>query len=610
MSFSTELIVPAASSVCGVALGFLVARARVRQATSEFVAAAKAVIHGKPPQSTPRISDRQLAHVWQLLRSFAQADESGSEEIPKAVEIGRALAESAGELHKISQTVGRLIVQQTASAVCAVAVVIRADPDAGPKLEFCSGIPARRIESTLLSMFDSLTEGESDIRWGSALCRKGSIYDFSIFGIGAMLTVPISTAQGLKGMVWLGLPARAPALNEEHLSFLQRLCDYCCCAFETAGKIEKELSDREAQRAALVGLSHDLRAPGQSAVYALRDLLEEEAALSSEQRARLRIIEQCIEDQLTMLADVLDYSKNACGLLKASLHPVALAGLVGELLPWLENFAERQHLTIELEILPEHVVFADPVHVKRVLTNLLSNALKYTERGTIRIDSRVEEDDIALRICDTGSGVPQSEEHLLFQEFSRLSTAEGKPGTGLGLVIARRLAELNKGTLEFHRSNDWGSVFELRLPRTASNLLPQSLSSSHGAIQSALVIEDDEAARRMNAKYLRGLACQVRTAASCREAIEILHGFHPDLIVSDYHLADERADTILEFLCSEKRRIPVILLSGSADRSCSSRFESELSVHWLSKPADRHMLRNAVEALIPGTSSVFPVPAS
>ncbi len=553
---------------------------------------------------------RRVSRLHDSRRLLSQAlrragsDDSG---LPRPVEIGTRLTVSADEISKTACTVGDLIRERSLPEATAVAVVVRSNRSAEPRVEYCAGAPLRRIDEPLLSYLEALEDGgASGLQWGAFLPPRGSIHDFSIFGIGSILSVPIASNAGVRGMIWLGFGLHQPTLPKEKLGFLKDVCEYCSAAFDTAEKVAERLADRERQRDILLGMSHDLRAPGNSALYALRDLLSESpGALNPEQRVRLLVVEECLEDQLDTLADIIDYTRHQRGLLEPSREPLPLSEFLPRVLEWYRTQAEHHGLAFDAGEIPAAAVVADARHLRRIVSNILSNAVKYTERGGIRVAFAGEHGRMRISFCDTGSGIPESERCFLFNEFSRLSSAGAKQGSGLGLMIARGLARANGGDLHYRPGINGGSVFELELPLAESPpAVPAAPTESAPRVSRILVVDDDDATCRTHRRFLGELAADIFTATNGADAVRLLSEVKPDVIVSDLHLGDDSAASLLSFLRERGQKIAAVILSGSADRSALHQFESDFPIRWLAKPAGREALQSAVRQVLCAAFSV------
>jgi len=579
-------------------LGWWLSRRRSQSELRRLILATRQALRGEHRENALGFRSPEILKLWQLFATFLQKPQDERQSLPKVIEIGKQLSSAAAESKETAQAVGTLIKEKSTPEALAVAILVRQSQADPVRVEYCDGIPEGRIRECLLGLFDGLQDNSKrEGSWGAFVPSKGSIYDLSLFDIGAMLSVPIMSSAGIRGMIWLGFRLNAPVLPREKLEFLTSICEYCSAAFDTAEKVQDRLVERERQRDLLVGMSHDLRAPGNSALYALRDLISGEAgALNEDQRVRLRIVEECLEDQLDMLADVIDLSRNQRGILNPTKEALALPKVLLRVVDWFRAQATHRGLNFEAPEIPSVSVLANPQHLKRIISNLLSNAIKYTDSGSVGLAFETTKDTVRVVCFDTGPGIPEHEQPLLFQEFTRLSGSTGRPGYGLGLVIAKELAEANGANLRYYPRPGGGSAFELELQRVSAAVLD---SGSHKSlVGQILIIDDDPAICRTNKRYLDGFAHRILTATSTPEALKILEESPPEIIVSDVHIGATKADTILDFLKSKNRRTPTVLLSGSEDRSWLHLSQAELPIRWLTKPAGREELQKAVRELM------------
>ncbi|MER5766163.1 ATP-binding protein [Streptomyces sp. NPDC001985] len=236
-------------------------------------------------------------------------------------------------------------------------------------------------------------------------------------------------------------------------------------------------------------VSHELRTPVNAVVALSRLLLEPESnGLDEEQHRQLSLISSSGQTLLSLVNDLLDVAKAESGQLEVRLEAVDLHTLVGQLGGVLRSMVRTSHVVVklpDLETFPE--VQADEVLLTRILRNLLSNALKFTEEGEVSLTvGTVEEPDgcrLAFTVTDSGIGIPQSEQRRVFEEFYQVPGAHqrGRPGTGLGLPYARRLTELLGGTLDLTSAEGQGTRVEVRLPYLASGTDTGPLDTPPGA---------------------------------------------------------------------------------------------------------------------------------
>jgi CheY-like chemotaxis protein len=247
------------------------------------------------------------------------------------------------------------------------------------------------------------------------------------------------------------------------------------------------------------------------------------------------------------------------------------------------------------------------VLVERILRNLVSNAVRYTERGRILVGCRRREHAIALQVWDTGVGIPTDEQARVFEEYYQVGNPERDQtkGLGLGLAIVRRLAELLGCELELRSEPGRGSCFEFTLPlaKDAPIAAEPSPENRRGALARGLivVVDDEQAIRQATASLLTGWGFHVVAAASGDEAVARLSAASapPDLIICDYRLrGEENGLGAIERLRSEyNESIPAMLITGDTapDRLAEAQASGLLLLH---KPVSNSKLRAAIVNLV------------
>ena len=219
----------------------------------------------------------------------------------------------------------------------------------------------------------------------------------------------------------------------------------------------------------LSSMSHELRTP-LNAILGFAQLLEmdgENDLLNEDQHENVTYIRESGEHLLVLISQVLELSKIEQGKLDVSLENLKVSEVIGECLPLLINQAEKRNIQIEQKNHAEVVVKADHMLLKQVLLNLMSNAIKYNkENGSVTLDCSIKENNtLIISVIDTGTGIPKEQQRLIFTAFSRLGKEVSSiEGTGIGLIITKRLVEAMNGNIGFESTEDVGSTFWIALP--------------------------------------------------------------------------------------------------------------------------------------------------
>lgn len=365
----------------------------------------------------------------------------------------------------------------------------------------------------------------------------------------------------------------------------------------------------------IVEASHDLRQP----VHAMGMMLDrlDPHGPREELGRRLHEIQFCMNTVSDMLIDLLDLSKLETGEYVVDLQAVDIGALLKGLDKTYGPMAQRkglQWVVSECSV----CVLSDPAMLKRILNNLISNAIKYTASGSVGMTCRVSTAGVQLRISDTGSGIPSQQLDLIFQEYVRLDDASQEPGYGIGLSVVRRMVDLLGHTLEVKSRVGHGSQFSVTLPEVEmpdhlvqDKWLKPDLNVHSLTGYLVLFVENDLQLLTSTAEVLSAWGADVRTAASLEEAMaEHESDRIPDLIISDMHLGG-RADGLatIEALREKYGRtpesLPAILLTGDLKPALQAEARS-LEIRIAYKPVRPSRLRELVAGAVSGQRMTEP----
>jgi CheY-like chemotaxis protein/signal transduction histidine kinase len=369
----------------------------------------------------------------------------------------------------------------------------------------------------------------------------------------------------------------------------------------------------------LANMSHELRTPLNSILVLGQQLTDNpDGNLTPKQVEFARTIHGAGTDLLNLITDILDLSKIESGTVSVQAEEVFFASLLDMIARPFRHEAENRRLSFEIEADPRlaRSLVTDSKRLQQVLKNLLSNAFKFTEQGSVRLAVFLAESGwsgghpvldrsasvVAFEVSDTGIGIPPEKQRIIFEAFQQADAGTSRKygGTGLGLAISRELANLLGGEIQLRSTPGKGSTFTLYLPQTyvgpstgvavvdrKAPSAPTPLQISSGAVTERwmekvpddretlqpddavlLIVEDDPHYARVLCDLGRDKGFKILTAARGSEALALAREFHPTAISLDVFLPDMLGWTVLNHLKQDPatRHIPVQMLTQDEER--------------------------------------------
>jgi len=388
-----------------------------------------------------------------------------------------------------------------------------------------------------------------------------------------------------------------------------------------AKKLEEERA-REIEAAArlksefLANFSHEIRTP-LNAITGYCDLLlrDEGSRLTPHGRRDLSVIKSNARTLLALINDILDLSKIEAGRAEVVKETVDLKELAEECLASVKEILKNRDVTLAADIGPPKV-FTDPLKLRQVMLNLLSNAAKFTEAGEIVITAEAQGSTLVLVVEDTGAGIPEEQLAFIFDKFRQVdgSSRRRVGGTGLGLAIVKEVTQILGGTVTVTSTLGRGSRFTVVLPGAIEGMtdtpapvevLPVD-TEGRGPF-TVLIIDDDPMIQHLVRGQLEVEKFRVLSATDGVEGLTLAREMRPAVIILDIHLPRLDGWTVLSELKSDAvlSQIPVVMMSVEEQRARGFSFGA---CEYLVKPVEPDRLINVVRrAILPTGGDVLVV---
>lgn len=360
----------------------------------------------------------------------------------------------------------------------------------------------------------------------------------------------------------------------------------------------------------LANMSHEIRTPMNGILGFAEVLMQQE--LNTKQQESIKIIQQCGEQLMDLINDILDLSKIESGKLTIEERVFSLRKIIHEAVNVIESRLQARNIEIKINIeqnLHDHFK-GDATRIRQVLYNLISNAAKFTHRGYIKIsvgadvlDAFGQQMNLFFSVEDTGIGIPKEKLKLIFEAFTQAdgSTTRKYGGTGLGLTICKSLTRLMGGELSVKSEVNKGSVFSFNIPVDKVEIIEQDKSQEARSVEikngTVLVVEDDCTTRQLIKNYLERAGYAVISTEQGKEAITLAKIYQPNVILLDILLPDLTGWEVLQRIktSEDTREIPIVICSVMPEKE---RAFSLGAVDFIEKPISEGVLIDRLEKVI------------
>ena len=337
-------------------------------------------------------------------------------------------------------------------------------------------------------------------------------------------------------------------------------------------QLEAERAATQAKSLFFSSVSHDIRTP-LNAIIGFSELLEKGVGDEDERSRCISSIRSSGKVLLRLVDDILDLSKLESRKLEIVEEPTDIPTLAREIIAACEVARQRKSLALKTEIGEMPWVSVDPQRIRQILFNLLSNAYKYTDHGTITVRALWQDGTLSLSVADTGKGISEEDIARILQPFVQLADRNHRDGTGLGLPICQRLAALMGGKLEIASKVGEGSTFTVTIPNVKTVAPPAKHleDCAHlGHTPSRVLVVDDSPVNRavLKAMLAKSGVAEVVMAQNGREALAVLEGNCDfDIVLSDLWMPEMDGYGLVNAIRADARfsRLPVYLLTADVE---------------------------------------------
>ncbi|OXU15349.1 response regulator [Sedimentisphaera salicampi] len=414
----------------------------------------------------------------------------------------------------------------------------------------------------------------------------------------------------------------------------QELCCIFCRDISRIKKYEEELlkardkADKasEAKSQFLANMSHEIRTP-MNAIIGYSQMLKKSDNLTNEQTKQLEIVDSSSHHLLNLINDILEMSKMEAG--KVTLSPITFdfINLLSVTKSIFTLKAENKSIFLEYDIPSDmpRVIYADDGKIRQVIINLLGNAVKFTDRGGVRVRARNEQIDenilkITVEVEDTGYGISENEKEKVFSYFDQTESGTMSGGSGLGLAISKGYARQMGGDITFTSKEGRGSTFSFTFTAELPEKKQQNQQQNKKSIkcltqehEGKLVIftDDNKENREVLTALLYDAGFQVISAGSGQETLELLSKFTPDILLLDNMMPNMTGAEVIDEIKENPniKDFPIIIVSGDVMGKSHKLAVEAGATDFVSKPYEIDQLLEKI-ALYTNAEYIYEAPGS
>jgi PAS domain S-box-containing protein len=361
--------------------------------------------------------------------------------------------------------------------------------------------------------------------------------------------------------------------------------------------------DNQSKSDFLANMSHEIRTPMNGVLGSLQILKRDNLSESSKEMVEMGITSS--KNLLSIINDILDLSKIESNNISLESLPTNIIELFKSIIAELSFLGEQKKIGLVFNLKKEMHAYwlADPVRLRQIILNLISNAIKFTPKGEVNITLREQNETVVFEVKDTGIGISEAQINKLFNRFEQAdaTTTRNFGGTGLGLPIAKQLANLMGGEITVTSEENIGSTFSVVLPlkktelESHDTLESTQVQAPHAESLNIILAEDNRINQKVFSAVLRPTKATIRIANDGIEAIDEVGKLLPDLIFMDIQMPNMDGVQACEIIKQSNPDIPIIALTANVMTGDVKKYKLAGFDHCLGKPIDVNEIYTLLE---------------